>query len=374
MTDVFVAACDGYPGRRLETRVAALLDRAAGSLSLSGLRVLIKPNFLLPAPPEKAVTTHPLVVRAAAAWVLDRGGRPTIMDSPALHSVRRVWKEGGYAAAMEGMGVPFGEFEAGVERDIGPPFGRAALAREAVEADLVVNLAKLKTHSQMGLTLGVKNTFGCVVGLAKAEWHMRAGADRDRFARLLVQVHRAVAPALSLVDGVLAMEGDGPGKGGRPRHVGALLCGRDAVAVDEAVCGIVGLPPDRLPTHRAAVDLGCREAEPRIHGDRLRSGRFHIPQPAQLLFGPPLLRQWLRRHLVQRPVTTDEDCRGCGECVRICPAGAVSETGRRLDFDYDRCIRCYCCVEICPHGVLRARDPLPGRLVRRWFRGRFPTR
>lgn len=85
--------------------------------------------------------------------------------------------------------MPFQAFDAEAEVDIGPPFGRVPLAREALEAEAVINLAKLKTHSQLTLTLGVKNTFGCVVGLKKPEWHMRAGIDKTLFARLIVQIH-----------------------------------------------------------------------------------------------------------------------------------------------------------------------------------------
>ena len=146
----------------------------------SGMRVLIKPNFLAPAAPERAMTTHPLVVRAVVEHVLGQGGRPTVADSPGRGSFERLLREGGYAQALAGLDVAVRPFRETVKVDIGAPFGRIDLAREAVQADLVVNLPKLKTHTMMLLTLGVKNLFGCVVGLAKPEWHMRSGIDRTR--------------------------------------------------------------------------------------------------------------------------------------------------------------------------------------------------
>ena len=172
----------------LKTAVFGLLDRIASLRIEKGARVLIKPNFLAPARPERAMTTHPLVLRAVAEYVLDKGGRPLVADSPGMGTFERLLREGGYAEALQGLDVEVRPFKETVRVDIGEPFGRIEIAREALEADVVVNLPKLKTHTQMLLTVGVKNLFGCIVGLKKPEWHMRSGVDRHMFARLLVQI------------------------------------------------------------------------------------------------------------------------------------------------------------------------------------------
>jgi uncharacterized protein (DUF362 family)/ferredoxin len=367
MGEVQVRAA-AYEGGLAEV-VRGMLDQAGLGPRMAGSQVLIKPNWLMPAPPEKAVTTHPQVVRAAAEFVLDHGGRVLVADSPALGSLARLEREGGYAKALAGLPVARRTFEATVGVDVGPPFGAISLAREAVEADLILNLAKLKTHSQMRLTLGVKNLFGCVVGLAKPEWHLRAGVDRDLFARLLVQIHRALAPAYTLVDGVLAMEGDGSGKGGIPRHLGLLVGGADAFAVDAAIAGLLGLDPLDLPILAAARRLGVDLPPPRVDGRRPAVADFRIPDPGPATLGPAFLQRLLRRHWLKRPVLDRARCRSCGDCWRYCPAEALAAEGEQPVFDYGRCIRCYCCVEVCPHGALVAADPWAARLWKR-LRGR----
>jgi uncharacterized protein (DUF362 family)/Pyruvate/2-oxoacid:ferredoxin oxidoreductase delta subunit len=358
----------GYEYSTLKPTVFDMLE-SVGSLNIvPGATVLIKPNFLAPAKPELAVTTHPLVVRAVVEYVLARGGRPVVSDSQAIGSFRRVMKEGGYLEALEGIDVACLPFKTVSRFDIGRPFGTIDIARRAIEADIVVNLAKLKTHTQMLLTLGIKNLFGCIVGFQKPEWHLRSGVDRHMFGRLLVQIHQAVNPTLTLIDGVLALDRQGPGKGGRPRELGILLAGSSAAATDAAVCKLLGLPADRLPTNRAARELGLLKQEPVLVGpvDPIRS--FELPVMAPLSFGPRRLRKTLRKHLIQRPAVDRNTCRMCGECWQYCPAGAISPHEKTIRFDYDSCIRCYCCIEVCPHGALAAVETMPGRFLRRFTR------
>jgi len=353
-----------YDAALLKPAVFGLLDRI-GSLHIPvGARVLIKPNFLAPAAPDRAMTTHPLVLRMVVEYVLEKGGHPLVSDSPGLGAFERLLRKGGYAQSLEGLDVELRPFTETVKVDVGEPFGRIDIAREAVAADVVINLPKLKTHTQMLLTLGVKNLFGCIVGLTKPEWHMRSGVDRQMFARLLVQVYRAIHPAATLLDGILAMEGEGPGRSGRPRELGILAAGASAPSVDLAVCRLVGVRPEDLPTHQAAAELGLVAETVAIAGDVSPVPAFKLPVLAPLTFGPKRLQRLMRRHLVQRPVADPAKCRLCGECWRCCPAKAITPYAKIVGFDYDRCIRCYCCVEMCPHGALKATETRPGRVVR----------
>lgn len=361
---VVFSKCD-YALSSLRKTVPAMLEQAGGLRIQTGTRVLIKPNFLAPARPEGAMTTHPLVVRAVAEYALDYGARVLIADSPGMGSFARLLREGGYADALQGLDIALHPFKESVAVDIGEPFGRIEIAREAIEAEMVVNLPKLKTHAQMLLTLGVKNLFGCIVGLKKPEWHMRSGVDRRLFARLLVQIHRAVDPAVTLVDGIVGMEGQGPGRSGTPRQFGVLVAGASAPAVDATICRFLGFPPERLPTHRAAEELGLAPKELDILGDFLPVAGVRLPVLAPLTFGPRRMQRLMRKHLVQRPEADPRLCRMCGECWRLCPAKAITPHPKRIAFDYDRCIRCYCCVEMCPHGALKAAETGPGRVVRK---------
>jgi uncharacterized protein (DUF362 family)/Pyruvate/2-oxoacid:ferredoxin oxidoreductase delta subunit len=353
-----------YEARTLTTAVDALLEGSGMRPIESGMRVLVKPNFLAPSPPERAMTTHPLVLRAVVEHVLAKGARATVADSPGRGSFERLLREGGYAQALSGLDVTVRPFRETVKVDIGEPFGRIDLARDAVQADLVINVPKLKTHTMMLLTLGVKNLFGCVVGLTKPEWHMRSGIDRRVFARLLVQIHRSVDPAVTLLDGILAMEGEGPGRSGTPRRLNLLAAGVSAPAVDMAVCRLLGVRPEELATHQAALAAGMIAGEPLVRGVVSPVAGFRLPVLAPLTFGPPRLQRLMRRHLVQRPVAVRGRCRLCGECWRCCPAKAITPYAEAVGFDYDRCIRCYCCVEMCPHAALKTAETAPGRAAR----------
>lgn len=337
----------------------------------AGSRVLIKPNFLSPARPEEALLTHPLIVRAAVEYVLAKGGKLLVADSPAIGSFDRILKEGGFAESLAGLPVQCQPFRNSEEVDIGPPFGRIEVAEEALHADVIINLPKFKTHGQMLLTLGVKNLFGCVVGYRKPEWHMRTGVDRAMFALLLVGISERLHPAFTILDGILAMEGEGPGKGGTPRNIGMLIGSRTASAVDMAVCRMLGIPPDNLPTLKAAGTMALLDDEIKMDGDMPAVRHFKLPETGALIFGPKVLHGFVRKHLLQRPVPDLEECRLCGACEEICPAQAISRLDKSLDFNYDRCIRCYCCVEVCPHGAMHTVETIPGRLIRRTIQKLF---
>jgi uncharacterized protein (DUF362 family)/Pyruvate/2-oxoacid:ferredoxin oxidoreductase delta subunit len=364
MPNIFIKS-GTYDYKTLKPLIFEMIDAMGAEPISAQARVLIKPNFLLPAKPEAAVLTHPHVVRAVAEYVLDRGARPLIADSPAMGSFEKIVKDGGYQESLAGLDVDFKPFKASVKVDIGEPFGRIEIAREAMEADVVINLPKLKTHVGMLLSLGVKNLFGCVVGLRKPQWHLKSGADREMFARLLVQIFKAVNPYVTIVDGISALEGQGPGKSGTPRHLGILVGGRDAFAVDTTICSVLGIEPDELPTHKAASQLGLVSDDIYIRGDFNIVHNFRLPQTESLTLGPKPFHSFMRKHLLQRPEVDTRICRMCGECLQYCPAKAIGQDDGALVFDYDGCIRCYCCIEICPHGALRATEPLSGKVLRK---------
>ena len=343
--------------------VFEMLGSTEAPTIVAGSRVLIKPNFLVPASPDRAVTTHPLIVRAAAEFALEMGARVQISDSPAMGSFTKLLKKGGYEEALKGLGVPAKPFEQTVAVDVGEPFGSIDVARDAIDADVVLNLAKLKTHTMMKLTLGVKNCFGCIVGLQKPEWHMRAGVDRQMFGRLIVSICEAVKPAYTIVDGVLALQGQGPGKGGSPRELGLVLGGRSAHAVDHAVCLQVGADPASLETHRIAREMGVYDGRVTINGDLNILNDFQFPELGTLTMGPDYLGRFMRRFAIQQPVADNKACKLCGECWKYCPAEAISYNDKGIKFNTDTCIRCYCCLEVCPHAAIRAKKPLAGRMI-----------
>lgn len=328
-------------------------------------RVLIKPNLLAPAAPDRAMITHPLLIRAVVEYVLEHGGLPQVSDSPAMGTFDKVMRDSGIAEALQGLTVDCRPFTESVFVAVGPPFQKIEIAADAMNADIIINLPKLKTHTQMLLTLGVKNMFGCIVGMRKPEWHFRTGIDRDKFAELLVTIYAAVKPAITVLDGILAMEGQGPGKGGRPRELDIVMASDDALALDRVVCRMLGIREDELLTNRAAARMGLMPEKVVIDGELPVVTDMQFPEMAPLVFGPKGLHGFMRKHLVQRPACKAPLCRHCGECWRYCPAQAIEPEIKGLKFDYDKCIRCYCCIEVCPYGALSARQTMLGKAVRK---------
>jgi uncharacterized protein (DUF362 family)/Pyruvate/2-oxoacid:ferredoxin oxidoreductase delta subunit len=341
-----------------------MIERLVGDKIKPGSSVLIKPNMLSAAQPEDAVLTHASVIRAAVEYVLHKGARPQVSDSPAIGSFESILKQNGTADALQGLDVTCVPFKDTQEIDIGKPYGLIEIARDAVNADVIINLPKLKTHSQMLLTLAVKNMFGCIVGLKKPQWHMRAGIDTGAFARLLVSIHQAVNPAVSILDGILALEGEGPGKRGHPRKVGVLMGSENAFALDAAVCTMIGVPYDNVPILKIARDDQLLPSFD-IDGTLPRVHNFQLPGTGPLVFGPLALQNFLRRHTLALPVSDQSLCELCGKCWTLCPAGAIKEKTGKIEFNYGKCIRCYCCIEICPIGALHSKETLGGMLARK---------
>jgi ferredoxin len=211
------------------------------------------------------------------------------------------------------------------------------------------------------------------VGPEKAAWHLKAGADREMFARMLLEIYMLRKPDLNIVDAVTAMEGNGPGSGD-PCRVGLLLAGVNPVAVDMIAGEIVGVPKKLLYVERAAARFVIDGADRNsiqttgVPLDDARVAGFRLPHISDVQWGlPSFLKNRLRLHLTSRPFALPEKCRLCGICRDACPPKAIEVRDGSLHFDYDRCIRCFCCRELCPHGALGVREGSLMRLIKKYI-------
>ncbi len=369
-----------YEQAGIDAAVRRAFDHFGGASSLvkPGDRVLLKVNLVGGHAPERRATTDPSVVRAVARLLLDCGARPFIADSPGIDAFHVAAERAGFAGVARELGIPCLELTDPVPLKVseGSLFRRIEASRLVLEADAVVNLPKMKTHGQMLLTLGVKNLFGCVVGRAKAAWHYDVGFDRDRFASLLLEIAGAVAPCLTILDGVVGMDGEGP-TSGRPNPWGVVAAARDPLLMDLWLCRMMGVRLDDFPLYRAARQLRlpqCALDDADVAGDLPPDHAFSVRLPAQgsLRFLPHL--PFLERAMMSRPIQIAERCIGCGRCAEVCPADALTLRGRTLRFDYDKCIRCYCCHEMCPVRAIAFRESPLVRFSRQierlagWFR------
>ncbi|NEQ97945.1 MAG: DUF362 domain-containing protein [Cyanothece sp. SIO2G6] len=272
---VSLIKADSYQIDSLQAAITSVLEPLGGISAFvkPGDRVLLKPNLLTGSRPTKECTTRPELVYCVAKMVQAAGGKPFMGDSPAFGSARGVAEANGYLPYLEELHVPIVEFQGNRYETIGQAFNHLRLCKEAMNADVVINLPKVKSHMQLTLTLGVKNLFGCVPGKMKAWWHMEAGKDCQRFATMLVETARTIAPNLTLVDGIMGHEGNGP-SGGEPRQLGLLAASSDLFALDRTLVEILQVEPDRIPTIAAAQNLGLNPDLGQIH--------FPLEQPQAL--------------------------------------------------------------------------------------------
>jgi uncharacterized protein (DUF362 family)/Pyruvate/2-oxoacid:ferredoxin oxidoreductase delta subunit len=332
-----------------------------------GQKVLIKPNLLAGKPPDRAVTTHPEIVRQVILLAQAAGGTVSVGDSPGLGNSATVARKCGILQVVEETGARFVPFVESVAVACqGGTFRQFEVARAALEADVIINLPKLKTHQMMGFTGAVKNLFGVVVGMRKERLHLQAGADPAVFALMLLELAERYPPALSIMDAVVGMEGNGPGSGD-PVPIGALLASPHPLALDTVAIAMVGLDARQVWTQRVARETGRRGSrleDVAVNGPplaELRPQRFRPAPSSDVGFGLPGPRKRaLRDTLTARPLVTPR-CVRCGACVRHCPPQAMVLVGQGVQIDYHKCIRCWCCQELCPHAAIVTRQ---GTLLR----------
>ena len=324
-------------------------------LEVTGRNILIKPNLLGGKPPDRAATTHPLFLRALIELLKDASCTVSLGDSPGYESLERVLKTGGYLETLSGLGVHITPFTREVIKHVNgiSPYREFLFGEDPDRFDLVINAPKLKTHGMMGMTLGVKNTFGFVRGFEKGRWHLRAGRDRDLFAAISVDIHRIVSPAVTILDGVLGMCGDGP-TSGTPVNCGIVALSRNAFALDAFVEGRLCPPNASLPVTACAARRGYLGEYEVVDLGLPSPVRFVMPRACDTDWNVPApVKKLLRNVLVRKPKVLRKICQLCGICARVCPAGAIHVREKALKFDYSACIRCYCCQEMCPHGAIK---------------------
>jgi uncharacterized protein (DUF362 family)/Pyruvate/2-oxoacid:ferredoxin oxidoreductase delta subunit len=373
MAKVYLAACRDYDASQiLEKMTAGLTNLGIGSALLQGKRVLIKPNLLNASLPEKAIVTHPEFFRAALRLVKAWGGKPVMAESPAFQPLIKVMKKTGYdrVAAEEGCEVADPRETAILFCEGQCKFKRFEVSKVLFEADVVINLPKLKTHGLTYVTGAVKNLFGLIYGLNKSQWHLRARTGQE-FSSFLLDLYGALMKGfdrpkkfIHIMDAITGMEGEGPGSSGRPRKIGAMVLAEDAIAADAVAVRLVNLDRKRVHTLSMGEKRGLGTAtleNIQILGSRLDALeiRDYVPSEASRDPSPasrwPLNTDFLKNLLVERPVPSKRQCILCYQCKAICPGGAIEKSDGQSAvpiYDYRKCIRCYCCMEICPEAAV----------------------
>lgn len=374
---VAVVRCDSYDSSVVYDALRRGIELVGGleRYVCPGERILLKPNILAGEGPSTAVTTHPAVLEACVGLFRSRGATVCFGDSPGLEDALHAAQRSGLHAAGTQSGAAFESFASGALMDNveGKLVDGFPVAQAVHDCDGIVNLPKMKAHQLTRITGAMKNLFGCIPGKRKALYHVQFQDVMD-FSVLLAELGLRLRPRLHVMDGIVAMEGNGP-RGGDPRPMKALILSEDPVALDATFCRLAALDPTYVPTIVAGQEAGLgrfEAAEIEYVGDALDS----LVDPHFRLVRKPVYRNASYAHypliknvLLPRPAIDATRCVHCGMCVEACPVPGKAlrfENGRRVPpaYDHSRCIRCYCCQEMCPHQAIETRTPLLGRIFK----------
>lgn len=358
---VAVAACPSYESGAVEAALAETMGQLGGIAAFvkPGQTVLIKPNLFSAHPPEHAVTTHPEIVRQVVLLCVKVGAaRIWVGDSPVgMHGEQELWSRTRMTGAIAQTPAQLRSWQ-GKQMAVNCGDDTLAVPEWYREVDVVISLAKLKTHALTTLTCGLKNVYGIISGPAKSQFHVKYPSPLA-MAAFLVRVHAALKPTLTIADAVLAMEGNGPAHG-HPLPVGVILASRDAVALDAVACSALHIPPDAVPMIKlaAASHLGVMDlARIECVGsgvERLRAASLKPSVARHLRHVPEPLFKLSTRFLRLRPRIKRSLCVKCGLCATVCPRKAIGEdskTGYPV-IAPAQCIDCFCCLESCPQTAI----------------------
>ena len=377
---VSLVPCESYDPTVCEKALTQVLAPLGGlEWVKEGMHIVIKANLVGAFEPEKAATTHPTLLATLTKFLRSRGAKVTIGDSPGSFYnesvLKRVYRVTGLQEAVEAGAELNYDFSQKMAS-----YPRGNVAKEFLytayldKADAIISFCKLKSHGMMGLSAATKNLFGAVPGTTKPEYHFRYSEPLD-FAGMIIDLNNYFGPKLFLVDGVEAMEGNGP-TAGSPRHMGVLLAGTDCHGVDMICAKLIGQDPMTVPTLQAAINYGYisptgEDIEVIGDVDALTVKDFdRVLQAKSMQFQnefPGKLGQWFgnvaRACLRPRPKLASSECVGCGVCLRVCPAKAITIRKGKAVIKKKSCIRCFCCQEFCPKGAMKVHRPLVARIL-----------
>lgn len=359
--EVYYASCSSYDDplllkNALEKVLAPQMERFG---SLQGKKILFKPNLLVWKNKEEIASVNPLFLLACAEIFTEKGAIVTIRETPAVQTALAVIKSMGIEEKLEALGVKtmgFDEYKV-PPKDEKMRFHNIEIANEFRSYDAVVDIAKAKTHGMMTLTLCVKNLFGMIRGSERLGWHLAVGRDFPLFADMLLDLYLAVSPSFNLVDGIICMEGNGPGSG-TPVSGNFIAGSSDSLALDASLSRLLGVKD--LLLIRRARERGLLPEYKEYGTEQLQIKPLKLPDPPGLLvewgvFLPPFLKSFLREFVISRPVLDKEKCIGCGLCAKMCPPQSLKIVNKKPLFHLKSCIRCYCCQEHCPQSAITAR-------------------
>lgn len=359
--EVSITECKSYDREKVKQAVIECLNNIGGleNIIKKNSKVLLKPNLVMSAKSEQAVTTHPEIIRAIGELLNDLGADIYLGDSPGLGSAKKVSASCGIEEVAKDLNIKIIEFTEGNKKQDSNNIrlGIEDMAKEIDEMDFRINLPKYKTHMFSTLSLSVKNCFGTIVGAKKFQWHYRAGHDESMFSRMLLDICDTFNPSLNIMDAVVGMDGNGP-TSGKTKEMGFIAASKHAIALDKVCAEIAGLTIQEMGILKEAAkrNYDFDWINPVIKGVQINDVKpesIKLPetQPYNKMM-PLFLKNIVRKIFTSEPVVDKSKCIKCGICKNVCPAQVISLDNSYPEIDANGCIRCYCCHELCPHGAM----------------------
>jgi uncharacterized protein (DUF362 family)/NAD-dependent dihydropyrimidine dehydrogenase PreA subunit len=375
---VALVRCEDYSLDSVKVAINAGLSLLGGveKFASKNETILLKPNILSGESPEKLISPHPEVFRAIGRAFSQTGSSLTYGDSPGFGNPKPNAQRAGFVKIAEEENIEWADFTNAqiMQFPDGRVMKKFSIAQGVADADGMISISKLKTHALTRITGAIKNQFGCIPGARKAEFHSVL-PTAELFSKMLVDLNRLLKPRLFIMDGIVAMEGNGP-RNGTAKQMNVLLFSTDPIALDSTVCRLVNLDPKLVESLVFGEQFGLGTySEIDYIGDPI--DEFIQPDfavnrsPQRTAPGSSYLAtSFLKRYSAPRPTIKPEICTKCGRCVEVCPAipKALSWSGGKKTkppvYDYSKCIRCYCCQEMCPFNAIYVKVPPLGRLIR----------
>ncbi len=371
---VTLQKCDQYQYEEIKKALKQNIDHLGGlsKYVTPNEKVLLKINLLMKKNPEEGVTTHPTFVQALGDILRDHGCTVIIADSPGgpfnKTLLKGVYKACGIEkiATDSGFRLNYNTKETISEFPNGTILTQITAMEVLDEVDKIISVSKLKTHGMMKFTGAVKNMYGIIPGLIKAEYHFKY-PELKNFSNMLVDICSYKTPVLSFMDGIVGMEGDGPSSGDL-RKIGAVIASSSPYALDVIACRLVNIDPLEVPTIQRSIE---RKLVPKDFSEIILRGRsledfslepFKTPEITDINFVngrvPKFLEGPLNSLLLPKPTFDHKQCISCGDCGKVCPAQVIMFKNKKPYADLKNCIRCFCCQELCPVKAVHVKHSL----------------
>ncbi|MFT8316514.1 MAG: DUF362 domain-containing protein [Clostridium sp.] len=382
MEKVALLKCTDYDVNNIEKKLREGFEFLGGTSFLRTLipensTVLLKPNFLSIVEKGSPVITHYALFEAVVRIVKEYSNNIIFGDSPGSGDTRKAAEKSGLMEVASRYGVRFADFNDEVHVELENPlmYKFWNVARAPYEADVVITLPKLKTHAMMYYTGAVKNQFGCIPGSQKAAWHTKL-PDAVNFSKMLLDLNSIVKTSFAILDGITAMEGNGP-RNGTPKKMDTIIMGKCLTAVDSTAVRLIGYDNVlAIPILKVAHDTKWGTVIPKeieILGEKVEDMKckdFKLSRSAKVInFISPSLNNLVASLTAPNPVLIEEKCIGCKKCGEVCPEKSkvisfVKHNNKVIPkWKYSNCIRCFCCQELCPRGAIVTKNKPLSRML-----------